>query len=850
MSAGSPGDSSGKYFVLGGRVGLHDQEVHDRGQDQERDHRREPGADVDPAGRVAAEVGGAADLADQVHDHRDGRGDDRGEGQAHDERHGQLHEVAAQDEVLESGHASARLAGQRDRQISRRVRPPRRRPLRRRGPPSGPGGPASRRRRRDGRCPGDRDHGDPGRHRPRRGAGPAGRRPPGRPGRPRAAGRPPRRPPGAPVSRRARGTRRRAGGRPARRSVSGAPRRRGAARVRPTTAAGSPTTPAGTLPGAYGVRRRSSWASTRPAGRSWAAVQHLGRGRSRRLGRSQRRQHRERGEHGRERATVDAARGGVPRRADASGAAWGDARSPARRSRCRRPQARQSRRSGRCGSARMTWSTSRLLAGRGLLRRRGRRLLAFEPPPDCSDGGRGRLALAAAVVAVEAGALEHHADGVEHLAQPAAAHGALGQRVVGEALELLEGVAALGAGVLVGRHPVLRRLGQDVPELVEGRLALSAFECQSYRARQNVRVTSASDPDRDRFRDWPTPARYTVYGVAGVVLLLVLALIAGAIVVRRPLPQTTGDLRLKGLDDTVQVRRDGLGVPQIYAGTSHDLFYAQGFVQAQDRFWQMDYRRHLSAGRLSELFGARTLSSDMTARTLGLVPDRRAGVPAGVGRGPRGARVLQRRRQRVAVLALRLGGVAGVHRAVGRRQLPPRALDAGRLAGLAEVHGVGPRRQRRRRDRARPALGRPRPGADRRALPVVPLRRAGADRRHPAARPSGRPAGRAAPAADQHAPCCDRWSGSPGRPARSRGPWAAATGWAATAGSSRARTRPPASRCSRTTRTSTWASRACSTRWACTAGPSTTPARTTWRGSAGPASPASRSATTTTSPGG
>ena len=134
---------------------------------------------------------------------------------------------------------------------------------------------------------------------------------------------------------------------------------------------------------------------------------------------------------------------------------------------------------------------------------------------------------------------------------------------------------------------------------------------------QNVRVTSASDPDRDRFRDWPTPARYTVYGVAGVVLLLVLALIAAAIVVRRPLPQTTGDLRLKGLDDTVQVRRDGQGVPQIYAGTSHDLFYAQGFVQAQDRFWQMDYRRHLSAGRLSELFGARTLSSDMTARTLG-----------------------------------------------------------------------------------------------------------------------------------------------------------------------------------------------------------------------------------------
>ncbi len=132
-----------------------------------------------------------------------------------------------------------------------------------------------------------------------------------------------------------------------------------------------------------------------------------------------------------------------------------------------------------------------------------------------------------------------------------------------------------------------------------------------------LRVTPSAAPDRDRFRDWPTPARYTVYGVAGVVLLLVLALIAGTIVVRRPLPQTSGDLQLKGLDDTVQVLRGAHGVPQIYAGTSHDLFYAQGFVQAQDRFWQMDYRRHLSAGRLSELFGARTLESDMTARTLG-----------------------------------------------------------------------------------------------------------------------------------------------------------------------------------------------------------------------------------------
>ena len=80
--------------------------------------------------------------------------------------------------------------------------------------------------------------------------------------------------------------------------------------------------------------------------------------------------------------------------------------------------------------------------------------------PDESDpfededagGGRGRRRRGTAVGAVEARALEHHAHGVEELAQPTAALGTDGQRVLAEALELLEGVAALLAGVLVGRH--------------------------------------------------------------------------------------------------------------------------------------------------------------------------------------------------------------------------------------------------------------------------------------------------------------------------------------------------------------------------------------------------------------
>jgi len=119
------------------------------------------------------------------------------------------------------------------------------------------------------------------------------------------------------------------------------------------------------------------------------------------------------------------------------------------------------------------------------------------------------------------------------------------------------------------------------------------------------------------FRSWPRWSRWSTYGVGVVVLLLVAALLAGAVVVRDSFPQTDGDVSLPGLDGKVEVLRDDHGIPQVYAGTSHDLFYAQGFVQAQDRFFEMDVRRHFTAGRLSEMFGESTLDSDKTVRSMG-----------------------------------------------------------------------------------------------------------------------------------------------------------------------------------------------------------------------------------------
>ncbi|MFQ5594508.1 MAG: penicillin acylase family protein, partial [Anaerolineae bacterium] len=87
---------------------------------------------------------------------------------------------------------------------------------------------------------------------------------------------------------------------------------------------------------------------------------------------------------------------------------------------------------------------------------------------------------------------------------------------------------------------------------------------------------------------------------------------------RRPLPQTSGTLDIGDLLDDVEIIRDRWGVPHIYADTAHDLFFAQGFVHAQDRFWQMDFQRRLVAGRLSEVLGSTTLEIDRWMRVLGL----------------------------------------------------------------------------------------------------------------------------------------------------------------------------------------------------------------------------------------
>lgn len=103
-----------------------------------------------------------------------------------------------------------------------------------------------------------------------------------------------------------------------------------------------------------------------------------------------------------------------------------------------------------------------------------------------------------------------------------------------------------------------------------------------------------------------------------LLLLPFVAIAAGFFWLRSSLPETEGRLVLPGLTAKVRVTRNALGIPTIAAANERDAAFALGFVHAQDRLFQMDIMRRTGAGRLSELFGTRTLGIDRFLRTLGL----------------------------------------------------------------------------------------------------------------------------------------------------------------------------------------------------------------------------------------
>ncbi|TFD10474.1 penicillin acylase family protein [Cryobacterium sp. TMT1-2-2] len=111
--------------------------------------------------------------------------------------------------------------------------------------------------------------------------------------------------------------------------------------------------------------------------------------------------------------------------------------------------------------------------------------------------------------------------------------------------------------------------------------------------------------------------RRLLIALATVVGLVLVTAGLGVYTVTRSFPTLAGNVEITGLSSAVTVTRETYGIPQITAKTASDLFLAEGYVHAQDRFWEMDFRRHVTSGRLSELFGESQIGTDTFVRTLG-----------------------------------------------------------------------------------------------------------------------------------------------------------------------------------------------------------------------------------------
>jgi len=112
----------------------------------------------------------------------------------------------------------------------------------------------------------------------------------------------------------------------------------------------------------------------------------------------------------------------------------------------------------------------------------------------------------------------------------------------------------------------------------------------------------------------PTMTRTTAFFSRRFVLVLFISIIG----LLASNPAVSAEMSVAGLSDTVTVYEDALGIPTIVGTSEADVAFAQGWVHARDRFWQIDYYRKVGSGRLSELVGPGAIETDIQLRTMGL----------------------------------------------------------------------------------------------------------------------------------------------------------------------------------------------------------------------------------------
>ena len=108
------------------------------------------------------------------------------------------------------------------------------------------------------------------------------------------------------------------------------------------------------------------------------------------------------------------------------------------------------------------------------------------------------------------------------------------------------------------------------------------------------------------------------WGLLALMILVLAVIIGGYVFLSASKPDYQGEMSLPGLESQVSIHFDDFGVPHIYAENERDLYYALGYVHAQDRLFQMELLRRVGAGRLSEILGPDLIETDRFLRTIGI----------------------------------------------------------------------------------------------------------------------------------------------------------------------------------------------------------------------------------------
>ena len=126
----------------------------------------------------------------------------------------------------------------------------------------------------------------------------------------------------------------------------------------------------------------------------------------------------------------------------------------------------------------------------------------------------------------------------------------------------------------------------------------------------------------------PMILKWLFRAAGGLVALALVAGLVGYVLLSRSLPDYDKRMAVEGISAPVEIVRDTANVPHVFGESDADTFFGLGYAHAQDRLWQMMTMRRTVQGRLSEVFGARTVSIDTTMRRFDLYNLARRSVAA------------------------------------------------------------------------------------------------------------------------------------------------------------------------------------------------------------------------------